>query len=310
MLIILEGPDGAGKTTLAAELTKRYHAEIINHGPYLGEDRIFHRYAGSLMAAFGRAPQDTIFDRSWISEPIYGNVMRDGVNRIGTQAHMLERAAMGLNAVVILCLPPWKECKQTFAKRALSEYPRREEQLQRIWEAYRKISTAIPLLVWDYTRDATPILMAHIAMLRVKNANLGPGVGLWRPGRVSLVVGERQNTNPEPVPAPWVFVGDEGCSPWLADRLEEFSICENELYWVNALRPDGSTQDMSFVKALQPIRTVAMGKVATGVLADQNVPAISIEHPQSWKRFHWADRWVNLKTAFQLKGSHDLTFIG
>ena len=121
MIIILEGPDGGGKTTLAetlrAQLQSNGMTHVIKHGPYKGvqsEDlcKIFFRSMSQALTY----DDHVIMDRSWLSEPIYGNVYRKGENRVDMpRRRMLERVALSRGAVVVLRgaagnAPPWPPC--------------------------------------------------------------------------------------------------------------------------------------------------------------------------------------------------------
>lgn len=76
MIIIIEGPDGSGKTTLANTLAKNPGWEIKQFSyprTDLEKANMFDMYAEVLYAG-----ENIIVDRSWYSEIIYGPVMRDG----------------------------------------------------------------------------------------------------------------------------------------------------------------------------------------------------------------------------------------
>lgn len=303
MLIILEGPDGAGKSTLANQLKDVLRAEVIAHGPYLGEANIFHRYLDPMGKMYGNRSRSYIFDRSWLSEQVYGPLMRN-VDRIGVLRRILDRVAMGLPAACVLCLPPWKNVKETYVKRAMSEYPPRLSVLEKIWQGYRKLDTDVPLLLHDYTSDNLNDLLNDISVIEQRYTGVG-GIGCWRPRRVSLLVGEKQSLSGQP--PQWAFVSELGSSPWLAERLAELNISEGELYWANALDQLGTPRSFGWVKELEPQRVIALGKNADMVLGAQGIAHITIEHPQYWKRFHFDEPWANLRKAFVLRGDHDLT---
>lgn len=72
MNIVLEGPDGAGKSTLAAFLAERLRYRIhASEGPIRDTQDLIARYTTFLLK------RRTIFDRlALISEPIYGPMMK------------------------------------------------------------------------------------------------------------------------------------------------------------------------------------------------------------------------------------------
>src|SRR4051812_18522188 len=115
-LVILEGPDGAGKTTLAEQLGRRGWL-VVHLGPFLQvDDDLARLYVEAMMPAIlGHA--DVVLDRCWLSEIPYGLVMRDGDDRLGWQRRLLERLALRCRATVIRCLPPREIAKSWWTAR-------------------------------------------------------------------------------------------------------------------------------------------------------------------------------------------------
>lgn len=142
-LIIVEGPDGAGKTTLIEKITERMvtrgqKPHVRNHGSYPGEANVFRHYAMDVLdALIPDSAIDVIMDRSWISEPIYGLAMRGGANRIAPyQRKTLEDLAVLAGGVVIVCLPSLDVCREAWRARLDTEYVKREEQYRCVYDGY------------------------------------------------------------------------------------------------------------------------------------------------------------------------------
>lgn len=134
------------------------------------------------------------------------------------------------------------------------------------------------------------VLLAELERLRPE-ANLGPGVGRWAPGQVTLLVASHADDPSSDRRFPFVdfTLKKEGCSAWLAEQLEAGGIGEDTLYWINAWDAERNWTDPEFLDALRPLRVVALGDVAArwcGVVA--RVPHREVFHPQAWKRFHRA----------------------
>jgi thymidylate kinase len=158
-IIIVEGPDGAGKTTLIDKIEERAlefgSVEIINHGAYLGESAIGHHYLKSIeMAA---SFNTVIMDRSWISEPIYGHVMRGGKNRLPWNDYrFLCNKANEFKAQIIYCLPPMETCLAAWRSRREIEYVDDEEKMTNVYQLYRASFSdmyIVPKRLWDWTQS-------------------------------------------------------------------------------------------------------------------------------------------------------------
>lgn len=308
IVTILEGPDGAGKTTLGERLLSRVRrdglrADAVNHGPYAGEERIFNHYAESLvdMCDVGHR----LLDRSWIAEPIYGRAFRGGANRISVgQRRMLERLAFGHQAVIVLALPPFASCARNFLSRKGEEYLETVNQLRQVYDAYVGVSTytSLPVALYDYEVMNLSCIVQQIDDARPL-PNGGPGVGHWNPDKVVLLVGDRPNVSNNGDRRAWdmPFISSSagGCSAWLAERLEELDVPESALYWVNARGSDNVETSARFVDALNPMRVIAMGLHAQG-WCERNLGGefTAIDHPQHQKRFHYGDKWVDLANVF------------
>jgi len=106
MIIILEGPDGAGKTTLAGNLAKHFAAN--------GEEILYlhsrhHKNQWKYDCALVRRAivahvngKHVIMDRSWIGDNIYGRIYRDGG---GTWVRQHDALLRRYGAVYAFCLP-------------------------------------------------------------------------------------------------------------------------------------------------------------------------------------------------------------
>ena len=183
MIIILEGPDGAGKTTLSESLRQRLQSShmvhVVKHGPYKGvasEDlcRIYFR-AMTPALTFN---DHVIMDRSWLSEPIYGEVYRNGDNRIDMpRRRMLERAALSRGAVVIHCQPDFEVCAKAFSSRTEDEYLDNLAQLQQVYDGYETLAqrTALPTIHYDYTQDSIDDVLDKLHTLSIENKASGGG---------------------------------------------------------------------------------------------------------------------------------------
>lgn len=103
-IFVLEGPDGAGKTSLAKSLQEYLGARYI-HLTYRFKDRmhLYHGAAIRLAARFAEN-QPVIIDRWWPSEIVYADAYRGGSD-FAKYYLLLEHIANHLGVVYVMCLP-------------------------------------------------------------------------------------------------------------------------------------------------------------------------------------------------------------
>jgi len=103
-IIVLEGPDGVGKTSLALALQKYIGARYV-HLTYRFRDKmdVYHLAAIRFCARLARY-QPVILDRWWISEIMYAEAYRGG-SRFIKRHFFLEHVANKLGVTYVVCLP-------------------------------------------------------------------------------------------------------------------------------------------------------------------------------------------------------------
>lgn len=103
-IIVLEGPDGVGKTSLALALQKYLGARYI-HLTYRWKTKMdLYHYAAIRCCAHLAQNQPVILDRWWISEILYAEAYRGGSKFIKSH-FLLEHIATKIGAVYVACLP-------------------------------------------------------------------------------------------------------------------------------------------------------------------------------------------------------------
>lgn len=162
-MIIVEGPDGGGKTTLIKLLKEELQLPVAprvvskNTRPALVDLKSW--VDNNLEEGF----QKTIFDRHrLISEPIYGPILRynqePGFNDIKWLGPRLDRF-YSIEPIIIYCLPPWTEVFSNIEFDRDNEAVR--EKIEAIYSAY--VATASRdhafapgiVKIWDYKNSLT-----------------------------------------------------------------------------------------------------------------------------------------------------------
>ena len=291
-LIIFEGPDGAGKSTLAKSWAAAHGARYTHLGAFPDHDgaELCRRYVDAMLPAV-LGHEDVAMDRCWISEPIYGAAFRGGEDRVGFRRRALERLAWRCQTTVIVCLPPYSTCVTTFIARKGEEYLERVEQLTEVWHDYdarasTSTLTSLPTVTFDPRAYDLAVACEHLDDLLVTTHAIPHFVEPRTAGNLKarvLLVGERFGPVKRVDPTyQWPFgsLSFAGCSHWLGEQLDSAGIGEDRLLWVNS---DGLTDAIGLTTGLS---IVALGKTAEAELRRRGrVPDAVVLHPQFWKRF-------------------------
>lgn len=159
-MVIVEGPDGAGKTTLIEAMKARYGLEVA--------PRVVTKDAEAMVSLpdwvdenLAKGLQWLIFDRHrLISEPIYGPILRstpeEGFDSV-IQMHLWFEKFYDLAPLIIYCLPPM----QTVVNNVMGDDDNWvvQDRIRSIYSAYASRAAMdwyhMPgsVIVWDYTTD-------------------------------------------------------------------------------------------------------------------------------------------------------------
>lgn len=281
MKYVLEGPDGAGKTTLADVLGTSWH-----HG-YYSDPRVM------LSESVKSMISDSVsVDRTYYSELIYSPIYHKTPQRYANRTRMLDRMILSTGRALVVCLPDYETCYKAWSS-GREEMVTDAAQFKAIYDAYTAMTFNTPHVFYDWTKETLDDLAEKLVDVEVYE-NKGPGIGNFKPGNI-LIVGDTAN-NPIIDNIDLPFVHWDGCSPWLAMQLDYAGIPETELYWVNGFRLDGGIQSKDFLDDLKPRLIVALGEEAARWCEIADLKHIRVEHPQYWKRFRTADPYplVNL----------------
>lgn len=103
-LIIIDGPDAAGKTTLAKRLVSEHNGTYI-HLTYV-KDGMYEYQLNQLLYVINMSKEQlVVVDRHWMSEICYANAYRDGATDVGVKARLFQALILLAGGVYIYALP-------------------------------------------------------------------------------------------------------------------------------------------------------------------------------------------------------------
>jgi hypothetical protein len=168
-ITIFEGCDGAGKSTHAKAYAESIGAKYVHFGSFEGveEGHLILHYLKALDEFFD-GTESVVFDRSWYSEAIYGNVYRHGLNRLHpSDIISLDYACRNYHGIVVKCDPTWDNVYSSFLSRRKDEMLDNDDQLWSVYTRYTQLKFNLPSVVFDYTKHTD--LNSMINNLREKH---------------------------------------------------------------------------------------------------------------------------------------------
>ena len=283
-VVILEGCDGSGKTTLASWLCEALYYQIIHTGPPKPGEDVFKSYTDSLMTAVASGRR-VVIDRHYMGERIYGPLLRgrDGLGSHG--AALLERviAARGVNLVI--CAPPWERLEAGWKSK--DDLLKKVDQLRYVAEAYQGEAARLGLKVYDWTQDRPLSVLGERTPLPDGVTGYLEADTLW--------VGDQVNAKKLAWDLPFHDLDDS--SRYLWESLSAVGWDDHRGAWVNSANLSGCPHDLAVIAAALPnLRcVVALGKTATEACRRYG-PALDtyarhdLPHPAYWRRFHHHDQ--------------------
>lgn len=337
IFLYLDGPDAAGKTTLATEFCKRYGADYI-HLTYIKDHRDMWKED---YLALWRAQcnldrgRSVVLDRGIISENIYSRVYRGGSQLI-SEMRQLDRVLMRLCAVQVLAVPD----VDSAVKRHAAEHDQREEmyapspQIEQVARAYHDawfgVCNAVlnghePVDYIDcvaanggYARrpdalrynldvdgknmDAFLSKVEEISKTRRKTQHTD-GLFMQTPNYAGHLSEARilfvgDQINPTKR-GKWPLVDFRGSSAVLAALLQEMGFDERYAVWCNANDDCGGSLERIY-RTKESLSVIALGNKASKTCRAKKIPHVEVYHPSYAGRFgKETELYAQLKQAMK-----------
>jgi len=322
-LVIVDGPDGGGKTTFINQLVDHYGFETLYHDqvqlkngvpiPSVGK---FETYTQVVRDARRRG-RNFVIDRFYLTEIIYGQVMRNGDIFGPHRRVLIERFLRSLSAKTVICLPGLDQVQHNWAEKRKLPWDMVKktgdyvDRLEKITSIYRLFSEEVDknweLIGYNYNAKPTDEAGYDRVIEQVMtNPRRLPYQVIGDPFAKFLIVGEQINHKRQSFGLPFYSQEADSSSAYLTKAIVEAGLSERQLAFVNAVTPAGQVTDRhrhrhrrkssghrnlrTVVKALPQFqRCVALGKTAARVCSEQNLPYIEVPHPSFWKKFRHHD---------------------
>lgn len=323
-IILLEGADASGKTTLARHLVENHGARYIHGGLYRDPWR-WHVAAIRRATRLATTGHLVVIDRNWLSHLTYGEVFNNQQYDVGTRC--LDRVLRRYGTLIILCAPADQErqAERWAAGRAAGkrEHFNRIREVVALYADLRDGNLARPgdgylgqlirfgdftqrddVLVYDIDRDGGNLTgFARRAIQRIaqlqrhvvpyRGDNLSGRTDHLRPQ--TLIVGDLVDHSLLAKTPNWPWCDNEdrpSAASWLNKALQHMAWREDRLEFTNAVTPPG---DHDYLPALldryrtQRGHVVALGGIAQERVADLGGNPTGVMHPHLHRVHHYDD---------------------
>lgn len=315
-IIVLEGADCSGKTTLGQFLSKRWDAAYI-HATYRFPKAMFNYHTAILNKAIKLSEkQPVIVDRWWPSELLYAEAFRNGSPwpMIG---RMLDRVAIKQNVIYVGCIPSNANWQQSTFENRAAQGGEMFDKNDKVAELYRQWASSMAnrhdFMLYDVVKqgsemgrlaDSIEERYGFLKAAAIKHWD-DPDIKVWAGNSVNpemLIIGEK--ANPGYRREVWPFFEHDNASLFVTNALENAGIHERQLAWYNPISHDETTNPAllkGLVENLKPKHVVSLGATADKIcqIANLDVEHHKIRHPSYLMRFKRETGLQELTDAFK-----------
>lgn len=315
-IIVTDGHDAAGKTTLAEHLCKR-HGAVMYHCGYRFRKHMFAYHAAVLRRAVAEsAVRPVVIDRLWMSEVAYAAVYRGGT-RWPHEGRFIDRVLLRWGAINVICATSAEAATAATEGRPGLYHDARQAEVARHFlgmvdgrvtapetylgtlQAQGGIKARQDFVHYDYRRDGRDLDAYTDSLVDAAKARrrdlpafvLDPRclnfLGHLSNRSKVLIVGDQ--SNPKNPKVAWPFFEYGNCSLYLAEVCHRAGLREDTTLWTNAHDP-GAEDFIAASYNCAPVRTIALGSSASQWLGRRGWKHERLGHPQHWRRFAYKDK--------------------
>ena len=279
-VIIIEGPDGSGKTYLCEKLRDMFGYTIVHEGPPPAGEVPLYYYGHKLLKAFS-SDKHTVFDRFHLGECVYAPLKR-GVDTLGMAGvTLIERVYHAYGGQLVIALPSYHRAMANWSvkKFANDDYLMDQELYHQSYHLFARWTYRY--LRYDFEEDSAYKYAAVLAGAEPTH-RLPLGV-IGSPRAQYLIVGERPGSRGLDLP----FFGLDNSSGWINQSLWDAGFKEDQLAFVNAFKANTKATNFKEVVAALPClkHIVCLGSFARRAISEVKLPFTELRHPSYEKRF-------------------------
>ena len=304
----MDGPNSAGKSTLAHFLVKE-HGAVYIHCKYRFKTKIFTYHQAVLRRAQELSrTRLVVIDRLWLSEDIYARVYRGG-SLWPHEGRVLDKIWLKNAAIGVLCLTSAERAIEMAAKRAATYHsPELIKKPGEVAELYKDVWHGRPSATNCYANDVAArgglILRPDWLKYEIEkegqdlasfSQKLLEKLAWWRAAQYQPALNGASNIAGHLSSAQIVFVGDRvnykdwrrtwpfasysNSSLYLAKAMSHANILEQSILWTNAACPEHHVEALAAAKP--GLKFVALGSLASDRLRQLGLCHVTVPHP-SW----------------------------
>lgn len=319
-IILLEGSDGTGKTTLAKHIVEKFDGHYM-HLTYRYPNNMFEYHAAALHRAAKIAHHRVVvLDRQWVSESVYAEVYRGG-SRWPHMGRLFDRVMLKHAGVYVFCLAAdLAKYEADYNQLKTSRYEM-YDNTTKVADLYNRLWYGDPAYPGDgYAADFAKKFggfREHYASFGYRKEYEGKDLNVFSEMVVDFLQQNRKFQNHRAlVPcdynwlghsmsASYVMIGDRinktnrvidypfyanvNSSLFLNRCFSQLGWMEQDFCWTNVNDPNGMTHALEAINRYH-LRPIALGREAQKLLSLPDSHTVS--HPSYARRFLNQDEYV------------------
>jgi thymidylate kinase len=323
-IIVIDGCDGTGKTTLAEAICKR-HDGVYIHNTYRWPSKMPLYHTAALHRALKIArTRLVVIDRLWMSEAIYAEVYRNG-SPWPHMGRMIDRIIRKVGGLYILTQSP-EGHREKFEK-LKSEREEMYDNVDRVRERYDQLFEGgfaghdtdycqqlsvfgmrlrDDVLPYRYDVEGTNLdvyIDMAMSVLQSRMAKqYAPALHLYTQNFAGhlheakmIFVGDKTNSKMRAID--WPFYDFGNCSEFFASVLHDLNFNETKAVYVNAHNSNGPLYVNDCLRVKPYMKVICLGNQAYETMSAFTRNIHKVMHPSYAKRFNKRDEFL-----LELKG--------